>query len=101
MLVNFLTPSSASSAFDPKASGANYLRIFSNPKGVQSDYYVQGHQLMNFHVTLLNKIPAIELFMGTVLIVGAIYYVGFQRRKPWEPVVPPDEDLSGIAPATL
>ena len=101
MLVNFLTPSSASSAFDPKASGANYLRIFSNPKGVQSDYYVQGHQLMNFHVTLLNKIPAIELFMGVVLIVGAIYYVGFQRRKPWEPVVPPDEDLSGIAPATL
>ena len=32
MLVNFLTPSSASSAFDPNASGANYLRIFSNPK---------------------------------------------------------------------
>jgi amino acid transporter len=101
MMLNFLTPSSATSAFDAKASGANYLRIFSNPKAVQSDYYVQGHQLMNFHVGFLNKIPAIELFMGVVLIVGAIYYFGVQRNKPWEPVVPPDEDLSGIAPASV
>ena len=29
---------------------------------------------MNFHVGFLNKIPVIELFMGVVLIVGAIYY---------------------------
>ena len=84
------------SAFDPNASGANYLRIFSNPKAIQSDYYVQGHQLMNFHIAFLNKIPAIELFMGVVLIVGAIYYFTAQRKKPWEPVVPPDEDLTGI-----
>ena len=54
---------------------------------------------MNFHVTFLNKIPAIELFMGVVLLVGAIYYFTAQRNKPWVPVVPPDEDLSGIAPA--
>jgi hypothetical protein len=99
MMLNFLTPSSASSAFDAKASGANYLRIFSNPKAYQSDYYVQGHLLMNFHNSLLNKIPAIELFMGVVLIVGAIYYFAAQRSKPWEPVTPPDEDLTGIAPA--
>jgi amino acid transporter len=96
MMINFLTPSSATSAFDPNASGANYLRIFSNPKAVQSDYYVQGQQLMNFHVGFLNKIPAIELFMGVVLIVGAIYYFAAQKKKPWEPVVPPDEDLTGI-----
>ena len=96
MMVNFLWPSSATSAFDPNASGANYLRIFSNPKAVQSDYYVKGQQLMNFHVSFLNKIPAIELFMGVVLIVGAIYYFAAQRSKPWEAVVPPDEDLSGI-----
>ena len=100
MMINFWWPSSATSAFDPNASGANYLRIFSNPKSYQSDYYVQGHPLMNFHITFLNKIPAIELFMGVVLIVGAIYYFTAQRNKPWEPVVPPDEDLSGIAPAT-
>ena len=96
MMINFLWPSSASSAFDPNASGANYLRIFSNPKSYQSDYYVEGHPLMNFHIAFLNKIPAIELFMGVVLIVGAIYYFTAQRKKPWEPVVPPDEDLTGI-----
>ena len=99
MMVNFLWPSSASSAFDPNASGANYLRIFSNPKSYQSDYYVEGQPLMNFHINFLNKIPAIELWLGVVLIVGAIYYFAAQKKKPWEPVVPPDEDLSGIAPA--
>jgi hypothetical protein len=55
---------------------------------------------MNFHVGFLNKIPAIELFMGVVLLVGAIYYFAAQRQKPWVPSVPPEEDLSGIAPAT-
>jgi urea carboxylase system permease len=99
MMLNFLYPSSASSAFDPNASGANYLRIFSNPKSYQSDYYVEGHPLMNFHISFLNKIPAIELWLGIVLIVGAIYYFAAQKKKPWEPAVPPDEDLSGIAPA--
>jgi amino acid transporter len=98
MLLNFLTPSSASSAFDAKASGANYLRIFSNPKAYQSDYYVAGHQLVNFHIGFLNKIPLIELFMGVVLIVGAIYYFAAQKKKPWTPSTPPEEDLVGIAP---
>ena len=31
-----------------------------------------------------------------MLIVGAIYYFTAQRKKPWESVVPPDEDLTGI-----
>ncbi len=35
-----------------------------------------------------------------ILVSGAIYYFAVQRKKPWEPVVPPDEDLSGIAPAS-
>jgi hypothetical protein len=50
---------------------------------------------MNFHIAFLNKIPAIELFMGVVLIVSVCYFTA-QRKKPWEPVVPPDEDLTGI-----
>ena len=54
---------------------------------------------MDFHIGFLNKIPVIELFMAVVLIVGAIYYFAVQRKKPWTPVVPPDEDLSGIASA--
>jgi hypothetical protein len=55
---------------------------------------------VNFHVGFLNHIPLIELFMGVVLVVGAIYYLAAQRNKPFEPVRPPEqEDLAGIAPA--
>jgi len=100
MMVNFLAWSSANSAFDPNAGGANYLRIFSNPKAIQTDYYKAGQTLVNFHIAFLNKIPLIELVFAIVIIVGAIYYFAVQKKKPWSPVVPPDEDLSGIAPAS-
>jgi amino acid transporter len=96
MLLNFLTPSSASSAFDPNASGANYMRIISNPKPVQTDYYVEGEQLVDFKIDFLNKIPVIWTVFSLILIGGAIYYFAAQRKKPWEPVVPTGEDLSGI-----
>jgi amino acid transporter len=100
MLLNFLTPSSASSAFDPNASGANYLRIFSNPKPVQTDYYVEGQQLVDYKIDFLNKIPLIWTVFALVIIIGAIYYFAAQRKKPYEAVHPPDEeDLAGIAPA--
>ena len=98
MLANFLTPSPVNSAFDPNASGASYLRIFSNPKPIQTDYYEEGHQLVNFGLDFLNKIPVIWSVFTVVLIVGAIYFFAVQRNKPWEPVSPPEEeDLSGIA----
>ena len=100
MMLNFLAYSSAKSAFDPNAGGANYLRIFSNPKAVQTDYYKAGQTLVNFHVAFLNKIPLIELVFVIVIVVGAIYYLAVQRKKPWSPVVPTDEDLTGIAVAT-
>jgi amino acid transporter len=101
MLLNFLTPSSATSAFDPNASGANYLRIISNPKPIQSDYYVEGDQLLDFKIDALNKIPVIWTVFAALLIVGALYYFGVQRKKPWVAVSPPEEeDLTGIAPAT-
>ena len=96
MLLNFLTPSSASSAFDPNASGANYMRIISNPKPVQTDYYVEGEQLVDFKIDFLNDIPVIWTVFSLILIGGAIYYFAAQRKKPWEPVVPTGEDLSGI-----
>jgi urea carboxylase system permease len=100
MLLNFLAPSSASSAFDPNASGANYLRIFSNPKPVQTDYYVEGQQLVDYKIDFLNKIPLIWTVFAFIIIVGALYYFTVQRRKPYEAVHPPDEeDLAGIAPA--
>jgi amino acid transporter len=96
MLLNFLTPASVDSAFDPNASGANYLRIFANPKAVQTDWYVEGDQLVDFKIGFLNEIPIIWLVFAVVLIIGAIYYFTVQRDKPYEAVVPPDEDLAGI-----
>jgi len=96
MLLNFLTPASVDSAFDPNASGANYLRIFANPKAVQTDWYVEGDQLVDFKIGFLNEIPIIWLVFSVVLIIGAIYYLAVQRNKPYEAVVPPDEDLAGI-----
>jgi len=100
MLLNFLTPSSATSAFDPNASGANYLRIFSNPKPVQTDYFVEGEQLVDFKIGFLNDIPVIWTVFTIVTIIGAIYYFAVQKKKPYEAVVAPtDEDLSGIVSA--
>jgi amino acid transporter len=99
MLLNFLTPSSATSAFDPNASGANYLRIFSNPKPIQTDYFVEGEQLVDFKIGFLNEIPVIWTVFGLVILIGAIYYFAVQRNKPFIPVRPPEEeDLAGIAP---
>ena len=103
MLLNFLTPSPVESAFDPnaEAAGAGYMRIISNPKPVQTDYYVEGDQLVDFKIDFLNDIPVIWTVFSVILIVGAIYYFAAQKRKPFEPVRPPeDEDLTGIAPAT-
>ena len=100
MLLNFLTPSAAVSGLDPgDASGASYLRIFSNPKPVQTDYFVAGEQLVDFKIDFLNKIPVIWTVFSLVIIIGAIYYFAVQRNKPFVPVRPPEEeDLSGIAP---
>ncbi len=88
MLVNFLWPASGS-------SGANALRIFSNPKASQTDYGFG--QQVNFHVGFLNHIPLIELVIGVVLIVGAIYYFTAQRNKPFAAVLPPDETVEPMA----
>jgi amino acid transporter len=100
MLLNFLTPSAATSGLvQGDASGASYMRIISNPKPVQTDYYVQGDQLVDFKIDFLNKIPVIWTVFALIAIVGAIYYFSVQKKKPFEPVRPPEEeDLSGIAP---
>jgi amino acid transporter len=100
MMLNFLTPSSVNSAWDPSASGANYMRIISNPKPIQTDYYVQGDQLVDFKISALNKIPVIWTVFVLILVSGALYYWLAQKNKPWSPSTPPEEDLSGIAPVT-
>jgi hypothetical protein len=98
MLLNFLTPSGAVSGLDPgDASAASYLRINSNPKPSQTDYFVEGEQLLDFKIGFLNEIPVIWTVFGVVSIAGAIYYLAAQRKKPFEAVVAPtEEDLSGI-----
>ena len=73
------------------------IRIFSNPKPVQSDYFVEGEQFLDFKIDFLNDIPVIWTVFAVVAIVGGIYYFAAQRRKPYEAVVAPtDEDLSEI-----
>ena len=99
MLLNFLTPSSATSAFDAEASGANYLRIFADPKPIQTDYYVRGEQLVDFKIDFLNEIPVIWTVFAVIIIVGAIYYFAVQRMKPGEVVVLPDTEAAETAPA--
>ena len=99
MMINFLTPSSAASAFHPEtaSSPSNYLRVFSNPKPFQSDYYEDGKQLLDFKIDFLNKIPVIWTVFLAIFIAGALYYWIAQKKKPWEPVVPPGEDVSMVS----
>jgi hypothetical protein len=52
---------------------------------------------VNFGLDFLNKIPVIWTFMIVVIAVGAIYYLLAQRRKPFIPVVPPDEAVQPMA----
>jgi amino acid transporter len=92
MMVNFLWPAST--------SGANALRIFSNPSANQSDYYGTG-PLVNFHVGFLNKISLIELVFAVVFIIGGLYYFTVQRNKPYTAPTQPGEDLAGIAPTEV
>jgi len=88
------------SAWDPNAEGASYMRIISNPKPIQTDYYEEGDQLVDFKIDFLNKIPVIWTVFSLIAIAGAIYYFAVQKKKPFEPVRPPEEeDLSGIVPA--
>jgi amino acid transporter len=88
MYINFLWPAGS--------SGANALRIFTNPSPDQTDYYGTG-PLVHFG-GFLNKIALIEMVTAVVLIVGVIYWFTVQRKKPWTPPIQPQEDLAGIAP---
>jgi amino acid transporter len=87
MLVNFLW----------FTDSTNSLRILTNPKANQTDYFGTG-PLVHFPFDLLNKVPLIELIMATVIVVGAIYYFAFQRNKPFVAVTPPEEEVeaSGV-----
>jgi hypothetical protein len=66
------------------------LRILTNPKATQTDYFGTG-PLVDFHIGFLNSIPLIELIIGAVLIVGAIYYFTVGKSKEFAPITMPEE----------
>src|SRR5438093_7537030 len=72
MLINFFWPASNGS-----------LRVFANPKPNQTDFLGTGKPLVNFGIEFLNKIPVIETVTVVILLVGLVYYYGFQRNKPF------------------
>lgn len=77
------------------AGSSSSLRIFTNPTAKQTNYGTG--QLVNFHVGFLNSIPLLWLVLGAVLVVGAIYYYAVQAKKPWSPVIPPEEEVHAAA----
>jgi amino acid transporter len=66
------------------------LRVLTNPKATQTDYYGTG-PLVDFPIDFLNKIPLMELIIGAVLIVGAIYYFTVGRSKEFAAITMPEE----------
>ena len=69
--------------------GSTSLGEREDPEVVQDSNQTGG--LVNFGISFLNSIPVIELVIAVVVIVGSIYYFGFQKRKPYSPVVVPDD----------
>jgi amino acid transporter len=78
MLVNFLWPGGDGT---PRGTIAN-------PRPRQTG------GLVNFGMGWLNRIPVIETLLIVVVLVGLIYYYGFQRKKPFTPVIPPEEEVA-------
>jgi amino acid transporter len=83
MLVNFFWP-----------AGNGSLRVFANPKPIQTDFLGTGKPLVNlFGLDWLNKIPVIWTVTVVIVVIGLVYYFAFQRNKPFTPVIPPDEEV--------
>jgi hypothetical protein len=76
MLVNFFWPASDDS-----------LRVIANPRPRQTG------GLVHLGVDWLNRIPIIWTVTVFIALVGLIYYYGFQRNKPFTPVIPPEEEV--------
>ena len=70
MLVNFTWP-----------------RACCNPKPTET--VVGNAQLLNFPLAFLDNIPVLWTVFGTILLIGAAYYFGVQRKKPVSAVVAP------------
>jgi hypothetical protein len=61
-------------------------RACCNPKPTET--VVGNVQLLNFHVPVLDNIPVLWTVFGMIVLIGAAYYFGVQRRKLVSAVVP-------------
>jgi hypothetical protein len=52
---------------------------------------VDNTQLLNFHVPFLDSVPVLWTVFGAILLIGIVYYSVVQARKPFTPVVPPED----------
>ena len=76
------------------------MRIISNPKPIQTDYYVEGEQLVDFKIDFLNKIPVIWTVFALIVDRRRASTTSRSRRRSRSSrcMPPEEEDLSGIAP---
>ncbi len=52
---------------------------------------VEKTQLLNFHVGFLDGIPVLWTVFSAILLIGVVYYSVVQARKPFTPVIPPED----------
>jgi urea carboxylase system permease len=52
---------------------------------------VDNTQLLNFHVPFLDGVPVLWTVFGAILLIGVVYYSVVQARKPFTPIVPPED----------
>jgi amino acid transporter len=64
-------------------------RACCNPTPLET--VVDNNQLLDFHLPFLNSVPVLWTVFGVIFLVGLAYYILFQARKPFTPIVPPED----------
>ncbi len=64
-------------------------RACCNPRPTET--VVDNAQLLNFHLAFLDNVPVLWTVLAVILLMGVAYYAAVQHKKPFVPVVPPDE----------
>ena len=70
------------------------MRIISNPKPIQTDYYVEGDQLVDFKIDFLNEIPVIWTVFSLIVDLRRDLLL----RRPEEEAVRTGEASGGRRP---
>jgi len=83
------------------AYGASMLVNFAWPRAASNPEPNQTAGLLSLGVAFLNKIPILYTVLAFVLIIGIIYYVLFETRKPLPVHVPAESGPVEIPPESL